>query len=246
MEMHLTSMLTWLEYVAIPTYSGLLFAETSSFSSIHEFAASRSLAKRGMVALLFLSGFYLVSMPSVEWKWAPWFKFAWEDGKFPFPEGSNVYALTSYIGVFLILLSILVSTRLQSILTHPICLWLGRLSLPIYLIHGPVLRTLFSWLIYGFTQPEYREEQDADGNIQIVPGDFPPPSTARIFLSLPVFLGAVLWLARLWSHKVEPWCAKVAKYVEDIITGRRELLLRFIDSREYAANSTNALGNLAQ
>jgi len=228
-------MLTRLGYVSIPTYSGLLFAEISSFSSIHDFAASHSFAKRTLVALLFLSGFYLMSMPSVNWEWAPWFNFILEDCKFLFPEGSNVYILTSYIGVFLTLLSILFSTRFQDILTHPVCLWLGQLSLPIYLIHGPVIRSLFCWLIYGFTQPEYREERDSDGSIQKIPGDFPQPSSARIFVSIAVFLGVVLYLAQLWSHKVELWCAKVAKYVEDIITGKRELLLKFIDSRENVA-----------
>jgi transcription initiation factor TFIID subunit 11 len=225
-------MLTRLGYVAIPTYSGLLFAEISLFSSIHDFAASRSLAKRTLVVLLFLTGYYLMSMPSINWEWAPWFKFILENCKFLFPEGSNPYILTSYIGVFLTLLSILVSPGFQDVLTHPICLWLGQLSLPIYLIHGPVVRTLFCWLIYGFTQPEYREVRDAHGNIAKIPGDFPPPSSARIFVSIAVFLGVVLYLARLWSHNVEPWCAKVAKYVEDIITGKRELLLRFVDSRE--------------
>jgi transcription initiation factor TFIID subunit 11 len=228
-------MLTRPGYIAIPTYSGLLFAEMSSFSSTRKFTASRSLVKRTLVALLFLSGLYLMSMPSVNWEWAPWFHFILEDFKFLFPEGSNVYVLTSYIGVFLTLLSILVSTDFQNVLTHPICLWLGQLSLPIYLIHGPIIRTLFCWLIYGFTQPEYREERDANGNIERIPGNFPSPSSTRVFVSIAIFFGVVLCLSQLWSNKVEPWCAKVAKYVEDIITGKRELLLRFIDSREDTA-----------
>lgn len=227
----LNSMLTRPGYIAIPTYSGLLFAEISSFSSIRKFASSRTLAKRTLVVVLFLSGFYLMSMPSVNWEWAPWFNFISQDCKFLFPEGSNVYILTSYIGVFLTLLSILISTGFQIVLTHPICLWLGQLSLPIYLIHGPIIRTLFCWFIYGFTQPEYREERDGNGNIEKIPGNF-PPSSARVFVSIAVFFGVVLYSAQLWSYKVEPWCAKVIKYVEDIVTGKRELLLKFIDSRQ--------------
>lgn len=171
-------------------------------------------------------------MPSVNWEWAPWFNFILENCKFFFPDGSNPYLLTSYVGVFLTLLSVLISTGLQTVLTHPICLWLGQLSLPIYLIHGPVIRTLFCWLIYSFSQPEYREELNADGNMEKIPGDYPPPSFTRLFVSIAVFFGVVLYLARLWSRHVEPWCAKVSKYIEDLITGKKSLLLSFVDNRE--------------
>ena len=56
--------------------------------------------------------------------------------------------LAPHLGAVLLLLSLLSSTRVQTLLDTPLCLWLGRVSYSLYLSHVVVLLTLVS-LLHG-------------------------------------------------------------------------------------------------
>ena len=210
----------------MPAFSGVLFAEISSRASFHRIAASRSTVKRIVAFLLFIVGLYLLSFPSTHWQWYPHFQLIWQDLLFIFP-GANIFLDTLNFAIILMMLSLALSPTFQSILRHRVLLWLGDVSLPIYLLHGPLLRSVFMWIAFIGIYPKYADELDATGQPIPVLQPIGNPSPGRIVIALLIWLALTLLLARLWAQTVEVWCGSMVKSLEDIAVGKKEMLLRF-------------------
>jgi peptidoglycan/LPS O-acetylase OafA/YrhL len=124
-------------------------------------------------------------------------------------------------------LSLALSPTFQSILRYRVLLWLGEVSLPIYLLHGPLLRSVFMWVSFIGIYPEYVDQLDESGRMIPVLQPIGDPSPGRIAIALPIWIALTVLLARLWTRTVEVWCASAVKSLEDIAVGKKELLLRF-------------------
>lgn len=148
----------------------------------------------------------MISTPNIHVDWSPFFKFitapgAWF-GYLMYPSGGTVYHLTNFIGLFSLFIGLILSTPLQRFFAHPLFVRLGQLSLPIYLLHGPILRSLGALLLYS-------------GN----PAGTPVSMVREIF-ALSLFASVTLFLAKKWEEMVEPWCAKITKVLDDLVTGK--------------------------
>jgi len=219
--------LTFTALVGVPTFSGILFAEISSKARFLEIAASRSIIKRIGAFSLFVFGAYLLSFPSASWQWYPHFKFIWNDLLFVFPPGASIYSDTLNFAIILIMVALALSPTFQWLLRNRLLLWLGEVSLPIYLLHGPLLRSAFMWIAFAGIYPEYKEQMGADGQPTKVLQSIGDPSPTRIAIALPIWFVLTMLLALLWAKTVEVWCARAVKSLEDIAVGKKELLLRF-------------------
>jgi peptidoglycan/LPS O-acetylase OafA/YrhL len=193
-------------FVNIPTYSGIVLAEISTIPRLHDYAFSDALIPRIISPFLLIFGWYLISFPGVNWEWAPWFHWIWANREFWFNDG-DVYRLTCTIGVWCLLLSILLSPTLQSFLNAPLIQWLGKQSFAMYLIHGVILRSVFTFVAHGLFA---REE-----NAEVV--------GIRLVISLGVFIGLTLYLAALWVWYVEPWCEMLIDGIEKGLNGHFDL-----------------------
>jgi hypothetical protein len=187
-------------FVAIPTYSGLVFAELSTMASVNDYAFSDAASIRIMSPTLFVLGWYFMSYPGVSEEWAPWFQWIWENKQFWYGAG-DTYRLTCTVGVFCVLTSILMSSTLQSILNSPLLQWLGKHSFAIYLVHGMAMRTALMYFCYGFFPSETRAD----------------PTGLRLALALLAFASVTLIMARLWMVYVEAWCSRVTESVGQIL-----------------------------
>jgi peptidoglycan/LPS O-acetylase OafA/YrhL len=138
---------------------------------------------------------------------------------FLFPKGAEVHSFWNIIGVLLLILGVILSSTVQRVLSHPILLWLGAQSFPIYLIHGPLLRSLLNWMLYAFTSPVLYEQKDEEGNVERTFARFPLPTAWKFFLVLPVYYAVLFLLAHLWTKKIESRCGMVTKWLEDTMCG---------------------------
>ena len=123
------------------------------------------------------------------------------------------------IGGALLLASIIISPHARFALSRKPLKWLGKVSFAIYLIHGTVLRTVFSWTLFFGQDLQEFVEQDQYGFSHsewkyVVPGA--PYCVFATAFSLVI----ILFASHMWTIKVEPVLAKITTRLEKLVTGR--------------------------
>jgi len=209
-------------HIGLPVYTGALLTEISMLPFIIKYSTNRRFVNHLLPFSMVLLGWYLISFPVNKAEWQPWSNALFQLGKLIFPKNARVEDSWYFIGVALITLGVILSAKLQQILSHPILLWLGAHSFPIYLIHGPLLRSFMNWILFIYTSPNMHQEKDKDGKVVKENPRYPPPSALKFFLLLPLFFALLFASAYLWQHKIEPRCAFVTKWLEDTMCGVEE------------------------
>ena len=203
----------------IPIFGGGLLCELSMEPIVSKFSTSRSTVRRALPFSMALVGWYLMSYSGDHTEWAGWSKTLLQIGVNVFPAGAEIASYVHLTGVLVLVTTIVLSSTLQQILSHPVCLWLGIHSFPIYLVHGPLLRSFLNWMLYAFTDPEWIEEKDEDDAVVRIYPKLSIPPLWKFFFAIPIFFVALFVSARLWIIYIEPLCAQFTKWVEDIACG---------------------------
>lgn len=202
----------------IPIFSGAVLAELSMDPKIIKFASSRYVANRIVPFIMVILGLYMSSFPSKKPEWAGWSKTLGDIGLTIFPRGSEIWSAWASTGSLFLLAGIVLSEPLQQFLSHPAFLYLGTHSFPIYLIHGPLLRSFLNWMLYLFVAPVWYEEKEGD-KITRVWARYHLPPAWKFVIALPIYFVVLLWLAQLWTAKLEPQCGRLTKWLEDTVCG---------------------------
>lgn len=173
----------------------------------------------GLVAILpyplALLGLYFCSYPDEYNDWAPWSRQLLRLGTKIFPLNSDFGRFWPGLGAQILCFSILFSPPLRRALSHKYLLWLGSVSYPIYLLHGPLMRTVLAWITFAPIAMHFEPAAGEDGQNQRLP--LPRP-LAFVFI-LPVFWAFLLYVVHLWALKVEPLVALATKKFEDFAKG---------------------------
>jgi peptidoglycan/LPS O-acetylase OafA/YrhL len=209
-------------YAGLPIFTGALLAEISVIPRIINFSTSRRLICRLPPFFLFIFSCYIMSYPVNHPEWTSWSHALDVLGKALFPKGASVKNFIGIVSVALITLSIVLSAKLQQLFSNRVFLWLGAHSFPIYLIHGPLLRSFLNWMLYAFVVPIKHVQKDKDGNVTQEWEQYAQPTATKFFLVLPVFFAVLFLLAHVWQRTIEPRCAFVTKWLEDTMCGAKE------------------------
>ena len=172
--------------------------------------------------VLLLLGLHLSGYPEKAPEWAGWSGQLAGIGHWIFPIGTEYWRFWPSIGAQLITVAVLMSPLLQKFLSHPALTWLGSLSFPIYLLHGPLIRSVLSWMLFGWRNPIYYYTKNFDGSVASTWQRIPFPDNWVFCIALPVFFLVLLALSHHWTMFVEPWCAALTKRMEEIMYGDNE------------------------
>lgn len=198
-------------------YGGALLAEitlhVSSSTSFHP--RQRSILAFSLTTL----GLFFCGFPESNWAWTSWSKGMASLGWFILPQSADQYRYWPSIGVQLLSLGVILSPTLQRFLSHRYFTWLGAVSFPIYLIHGPLMRSMLVWLLFGFRKPMYLYTKNLDGTVADMWEVIPMPTTWMYVLALPIFFTALFLISHCWNIYVEPWCAWLTTRAEEIMCG---------------------------
>ena len=197
-------------------YFGALLAELSNRLPSSSMAPQRKPLIRAMAGTAILLGLYVSGYPEVSPEWTSWSKNLAQIGQFIFP-GKDYWRFWTSIGAQLITLAVVVSPRMQEMLSYPAFVWLGGVSLPLYLIHGPLVRSLLAWMLFGWQRPVPFYTQDGDSMESRQQRSLPDGWVFCIVM--PVFGLILLWASHLWTTWVDPWCASITHHIEAVMCG---------------------------
>ncbi|KHN95823.1 Acyltransferase 3 [Metarhizium album ARSEF 1941] len=177
--------------------------------------AARLLAHRPSLfkclsVVLMLAGFFAASFPEKQWHRKPWSKYQHAILVTVLPKKAHLPYFSSAIGLELITLSIFFNDVFQTLLCNQYLVWLGNQSFAVYLIHGPLMRSLLCWMVYGVRLPGQVDSQ-ADETGESAKAVLHYPGHLRTALALLIWMPANFGLAALWTRHVDPWCARAAE-----------------------------------
>jgi peptidoglycan/LPS O-acetylase OafA/YrhL len=152
--------------------------------------------------LFFILGLYLASYPKYSGDQALGFRTLSKLVPHQFEKDKDKWWQS--IAGMMIIYSLNNAPDIRSIFTSSLVQYFGRISLSIYVVHGPVLHTLglsvmsASWKYTG--------------------RDTPTQKSLSFFVSAAVVLPAVVWAAEVFQESVELPCAKFSKWFETKVT----------------------------
>lgn len=175
--------------------------------SFHSGQRSASLKPRALFRIipygLVVLGFYLCSFPDQYAEQTAWSSQLAHIGDAIFPKGSNMSRYFASIGAQMVCLGVMFSPTLRQILSNRVLLWLGSISFPLYLLHGPLMRSVLVSLLYLPMSFGFEPALQADGTPD--PASYiPTPNIFRLGVILVLFFSFLLYIVRLWTIHVEP------------------------------------------
>lgn len=161
-----------------------------------------------------------MSFPSQFHNHAPWSDLLLEWHYKIAPPNAEVQRFFPSLGAQLLIFTAVLSSHLRRLLSHRYLLWLGKISFPLYLLHGSVMRTILSWLL--FSRSELVEMQEHTGDKTYIILRYPIPSYTMFFITMPIFFVILFSISHVWAQKVEPYFGIITKTAEDIMFGKKQ------------------------
>ena len=206
----------FLAVVGLNVYCGILLAELN----YSRFPLLLSSYSPYFAPPLVLAALVLMSFPSQFHNHAPWSNILFQWHNKIAPEGAEVQRFLPSLGAQLLIFTAVLSPHLRRILSHRYFLWLGKISFPLYLLHGTMMRTVLAWLM--FARSQLVETQEVRGEQTYILMKYPIPGYTMFFISLPVFFVVLFSLTHVWTQKVEPYFGIITKTAEDIMFGKKQ------------------------
>ncbi len=183
-------------------YGGAALAELGTLSTQWSRRLDRLHMRISSYFLMFL-GLFLCGCPERNYEWTSWSNALYHIGWLIFPkEVSYQSDYWSSIGTQIFIAGLICAPSVQRLLAHPAIVWLGSISLPVYLLHGPLMRSVLICMLFG-----WRKVREDDG-IQ-------RPPAWLVCVCIPVFFLILFAISQYWNLYVEPWCALLTNKVAD-------------------------------
>lgn len=197
-------------------YAGILLAELSHST----YPATLARYTQVLSPLVCVLGFYLCSFPGAYAENAAWSRGLVVLANRLVPGVPQMERFWPSLGAQLVTLSVIFSPHLRRILSHRYLLWLGKISFPLYLLHGTFMRSLLAWVLYGGRATVETEEWDDYIQEHYKVLRIPAPRPLTFLFVVPLWAVVVLSAAHLWAVKVEPWFGVITKKCEDTMFGK--------------------------
>jgi hypothetical protein len=200
--------------VGINVFAGFLLAQLH----IDLGARATTIMPKAVPSMLIVIGLFFSGYPENKPEWAWWSKQMLDFGAQVTPGGTELGRYWPALGTTLLMFGIFFSQNARRILALPFFNFLGWCSLPVYLLHNTLMRTLLCWLVYGpasFHTPKFNERGEL---IRLTrPGPF------AFFFIIPIFYAALYAVAYLWAIHVDPVCARALNGIKNAVFKDEEI-----------------------
>ncbi|KAF3763302.1 hypothetical protein M406DRAFT_279359 [Cryphonectria parasitica EP155] len=192
---------------------GTLIADLQNHEPFTALIASRPRASAIISGFLLFIGLTFASYPEGHAEWMGWSRTLLSIMRPILPNNPDFPRFASGIGLEFISIGIVFSPFLQKALSSRYLLFLGRMSFAVYLLHGPLLKTVLVWMLYGVqTLPDHENDK---GEMVITRLKYPGNLTlvAWQIVWLPMLYG----IASLWMNHVDPVCERLTNRLVEYV-----------------------------
>jgi hypothetical protein len=204
--------------VGINVIAGMILAECHTLRLFCD-GKSKSTLSRALPIATAIVGLYLMSYPSEQLfsTWKPWTRGLHAIGQHIFASNAEMGRFWPGVGAQVLCFSIYASTELRALLSKPIPTFLGGISFSLYLLHGPLMRSVLAWMVF---YPVYvangGKQQEQQVNPAIGEYKLGLPNRTVLLVALPAYFAIVLLLSKLWQSKVEPGFARATRALQNL------------------------------
>ncbi|KAL9617107.1 MAG: hypothetical protein Q9160_008097 [Pyrenula sp. 1 TL-2023] len=197
-------------------------------------------------ALPFVLAFFsliLMSYPNEYTTWAPWSRLLLNIGYTIFPDSTDFGRAWPGLGAQFLCMSVMISPPLRRIFSNRWCVWVGSMSYSLYLLHGPLMRSVLAWMTFGPIAlreglPDPTQNEDGSWEWPILP----LPKPLAFLLILPVFWAFLMYVVWLWNTRVDPLFGKATSAFERMAFGelpeKPSAVLPVFESRSASSSSS--------
>jgi len=201
--------------IGINIYAGLILTELHLDTRVHEFASRFQSVFSISSSCLIGIGLFFISFPEEHPEWVAWSNDLLILGQYIFPPGAEFNRFYPALGANLLMFGVLFNSTARRFLSNSFLCYLGKMSLGIYLIHPPLIRSLLTWMIYGFSRQPQTIGKDAEGHETVTLYFIPQTSIWVTLVALPIWFYALYRLAQLWTNYVDPFSARITNWIEE-------------------------------
>lgn len=194
---------------------GMLLAEITYDPDIQAITARHNLIRTIASAAAIILGLYFTSYPEEHSEWTRWSDGLNLLGRYIFPKNVDFSRFYAGLGVNILATGILFNNTAKKILSNSLFLFMGKLSFAIYLLHAPLIRTVLTYALFGFSVRPVGGK-DEHGN-DLPPGFLPVASRWVCVFVIPLFYLFLYRVATLWAAYVEPFCGRVTNWFENLV-----------------------------
>lgn len=184
---------------------GVLVAEIQFEPATARFIDQQPVLAPLLSAILVFSGFYVASYPESHADWMPWSDNLTNILKPSLPVDPDMPRYSSGIGLMLAALGIVLSPRMQEVLSNRILLFFGKMGFAVYLLHGTLMKTILVWMVYGISVPADHDEANHQPKLTRIKY----PGHKTLFICLIFFFPILYGSAYAWMQYVDPWCERM-------------------------------------
>jgi hypothetical protein len=180
--------------------------------------------------VLIISGLYIGSYPPEHSDWMPWSEELYQVFVNPDPQNPKVRLGTVFVPpgtrpqtrlttvcVQFCAVAIFLSPSLRDALSHPWLTWLGHHSFAVYLVHGTILRTVGTWIVYGMNPEGWIPAGFNEDGSPRPEHFFKPRGRGHTQIAVVVFTSLTYLAAWAWMKYVDTACARTTQWVENHI-----------------------------
>jgi len=198
----------------IDVYAGVLIAELSLLPDIGDLCSHRA-STRWIPTILCILSIFMISYPSAKIEEFGWAAPLHTLGDYIFPRNTDFSKFWHTIGANVMTVAILLSPHMRRVLSLPVLTWLGQISFPLYLLHGPLLRSFMKWSFYLLAPVKSVTGQDGQETSKKQ-----RPALWQWLYTLPLFWVVLLYLSNAWNNHLEPLFGRITKKAEDVVCER--------------------------